>query len=137
VFTRACLRTYPESNESISHPQSPPIYVELFPMGCLLQVFWQQIVYSPLFTIMHVTCSAHRTLHNIIALVLFGEKYNLRRSSSYNCLYNSVSVSLSDPNILLSVIFSIALNLCWFLWVIFQVSQTYMMTEKSYIFFVF
>lgn len=60
---------------------------------------------------------------NVIAVMLFGERYNLRRCSSYNCLHHSVTVSLSHPNILLSAMFSIALNLCSFLWVIFQVSQ--------------
>lgn len=125
--------TYPKSNKSISHPQSPPIYVEVPQMGYSLQVFQQKIVYIFLFTIMQVTCSTHRTLHNITALIIFGQKYNLHRSSSCNCLHHSVAVSPLDPNILFSAMFSIALNLCSFLCVIFQVSQTYKKAEKSYV----
>jgi hypothetical protein len=72
----------------------------------------------------------------LIILIIFGEEYNLWRSSSCSFLQSPVTSSLLRPNILLSTLFSNTLSQSSSLKVRDQVSHPYRTTAKIIVLYI-
>jgi hypothetical protein len=78
VFTKDCQRVHPEPAEFNSHPVSlKSVLIVSFhlrlilPGGLLHSGLQTDILYA--FLIMRATCSAHRILHNLIAIKIYDD----------------------------------------------------------------
>jgi len=103
---------YPESHEPSPQPQrrislrSIFLARRLFPSGILTKILYASVNFST-----YSTCPAHLIRLDLITVVILSGEYKLRSSSAFKFLQLRVT-SLSFPNILLSTVFSNALNLC-------------------------
>jgi len=95
------------------------------PSGLLPSGFPTNILYTPLFYLMHATCPTQLILPNLITQTIFGEEYRSFSSSLYSFLHSVVTSSLLGPNILLNTLFSNNLSLHSYLNVRDQVSHPY------------
>jgi len=86
-------------------------------------------LYTPRISLIRATCPAHPILDFITQAVL-GDEYRSLSSSLCSFLHSPVTSSLLDPNILLSTLFSNALNLRSSLNVSEQVSHPYKTTGR-------
>ena len=92
----------------------------LFPSG-----FPAKTICTPLLFPIHTTCLAHLILLDVIAQIVFCEKYGLWCQSLCAFLHFPVTSSLLGPNIFLNTLFSNTLTLCSFLHMSAQVAHPY------------
>ena len=104
----------------------------LFPSG-----FPAKTICTPLLFPIHTTCLAHLILLDVIAQIVFCEKYGLWCQSLCAFLHFPVTSSLLGPNIFLNTLFSNTLSLGTSLSMSDQVSRTYKTTGTVLILCIF
>ena len=100
------------------------------PSGLLSSGFPTKTLYTPLLPPIRAACSAHFILDDLITRIIFGEYYRTL-SSSLCSVHSPVTSFPSDPNILLSILFSNTLILFSSLNVSDQVSHPYTTIRKN------
>jgi hypothetical protein len=120
------------SNESIQDPSyyHLPTYVLIF-LVVFFPLAFPSITYMRSSSPFRATYPAHHIPLDLIILIILGEKYKLRRSSSCRFLYPPVTSSLFGPNILHSTQLSNTVSLCSSLNVKDQVSHPYRTKGKT------
>lgn len=83
-----------------------------FPSGLLPSYFPTKMQYTLLICHMRAIFPAHLILFDSIAIIIFDEEEQLRKSSSCNILHLPLTSSLLDPNIILNTLVSRTLKLC-------------------------
>jgi len=101
----------PKIHSNIILPSMPRSLSGLFPSG-----FLTKILYAFLISPMHMTCSTHLILLDLITLMIFGEMYKFWSCALCRLLQPSATSSLLGPNILLGTLLSDILNLCSLVW---------------------
>jgi hypothetical protein len=104
---------------ALSHPVSlrPVLILSLhlrlgLPSGLVPSDFPSEIFYAFLIFPVCVTCRAHRILHVLTTLIIFGAARMLWNSSLCSLPQSPSTSFLLGPNILLSTLFSNTLSLC-------------------------
>ena len=146
-FTSACHLTLPWASSIQSIPPHPTSWRSILilsshlllglPSGLLPSGFPIKILYTPLISPIHATCSAHLIILNFITQTILGEEYRSLSFSLCSFLYSPVTSSPLGPNILLSILFSNTLSLRSSLNVSDHVSHPYKTTGKIKILYTF
>jgi len=95
-----------------------------FPSGLFPSDFPTKTLYTPLLFLIRATCPKHLILIDLISRKMLSEEYRSLSSSLYSFLHSPVTSSPLGPNILLSTLFSDALNLRSSLRISHQVSHS-------------
>jgi len=125
------------------HPLSLTYIVILFshlrlglPSSLFSSGFQTKILYAFLTFPIRAICPVHLILLDLATLIILGEMYTLCNSSLCSLLQPPATSSLSEPNILLSTLFSNTLSLCSSLSLRDQVSYPYK-TSRIMFFYTF
>jgi hypothetical protein len=126
------------------HPTSPRSILTLsthlrfgLPSGIFPSGLPTNSPYAFLFSPIRASCHVHPILFHFIFLIILGEDYKLRSSSSCSLFHPPVTAFLLVRDILHSTLFSNILSLCSSLSVRDQISHPYTTTDKMIVFYVF